>query len=59
MKKIITLTLCVFAFVTINAQVTINDPVDFTVTTLDGTEFNLFNTLDGGQYVLLEFFYVD
>jgi len=33
--------------------------VDFTATDINGVEHNLFDILDGGQYVCLDFFYTD
>jgi len=33
--------------------------VDFTATDFNGVEHNLFDILDGGQYVCIDFFYTD
>jgi len=42
-----------FAF----SQTTLTEAVDFTATGTDGIEYNLFEILDGGQYVCIDFFY--
>nr|MBA2422908.1 hypothetical protein [Chitinophagales bacterium] len=34
-----------------------NAAIDFTITTTDGVERNLFNTLDGGSTIMLDFFF--
>jgi len=38
------------------AQTSLSEAVDFTATDFEGNEFNLFEILDGGQYVLIDFF---
>ena len=38
------------------AQTPLTTAVDFTATDFNGNEFNLFEILDGGQYVLIDFF---
>lgn len=38
------------------AQTTLTVAVDFTATDFNGNEFNLFEILDGGQYVVIDFF---
>jgi hypothetical protein len=42
-----------FAF----AQTYLTEAVDFTATTTEGEEFNLFSILNGGQYVCIDFFF--
>ncbi len=56
MKKIILITM-MFAFTTISAQIPLTTAVDFTATDVEGHEHNLFQVLDGGQYVLIDFFF--
>lgn len=60
MKKILTL---LFAFTaacgTVNAQTTLTQAVDFTVTDIDGNSHTLFNILSSGKYVCLDFFFVN
>lgn len=56
MKKV----LFVLAFLTLGWQLKANCPpeaVDFTLTDCYGVEYNLFDLLDGGQYVFVEFFH--
>ncbi len=39
------------------SQTPLTQAVDFTATTTEGEEFNLFEILDGGQYVCIDFFF--
>ena len=58
MKK--TLLLSLFAIVIsigANAQTPLTQAVDFDVTFTDGEEFNLFDKLDEGKYVVIDFFF--
>jgi len=56
MKKCIILVL-VFAMSIIGfAQTALTTAVDFTVNTVDNQEFNLFEKLNNGQYVCIDFF---
>ena len=57
MKKVFILTLLVLMFVSTYSQVSITEAVDFTVTDTDGNVHNLFDYLDDGKYVLIDFFY--
>lgn len=57
MKKVFTILLISFAF-SLSAQTTLSTAVDFTVTTTNSASFNLFNKLDEGKYVLVDFFFV-
>lgn len=57
MKKIFTLFLIVVISLSLKAQCGITEAVDFTVTDVHGTEVHLFDILDGGQYVLIDFFF--
>ena len=38
------------------SQTNLTTAVDFTVTDFNGNEFNLFEILDGGQHVVIDFF---
>jgi len=42
---------------TANAQTTLTQAVDFTVTDVEGNVHNLFNILNGGQHVCIDFFF--
>ena len=57
MKKIFTLFLCVGLALNLSAQCPLTTAVDFTATDCHGTQVNLFDILDGGQYVLIDFFF--
>jgi hypothetical protein len=57
MKKITSLALIfisLFGF----SQTNLTTAVDFTENDINGTQQHLFEILDAGQYVLLDFFYV-
>ena len=59
MKKAITLivaTVCLFGC-RLSAQPGINQAVDFTATDIHGNQIHLFDILDQGKYVLLDFFF--
>ena len=57
MKRFFTLLLAMaFAF-GLKAQCPLTQAVDFTATDCHGTEVHLFDILDGGQYVLIDFFF--
>ncbi|NNF01775.1 MAG: T9SS type A sorting domain-containing protein [Bacteroidia bacterium] len=57
MKKLV-LILAIALFSTqIKAQTTLTTAVDFNVVTVHGDSVNLFDILDGGQHVLLDFFF--
>lgn len=60
MKKQITLfvvSLFMIATMSLKSQTPLTTAVDFTATDSHGNSFNLFNILNGGQYVLIDFFY--
>ena len=57
MKKILTLIFALMLCVNVKAQTPLTEAVDFSSVALNGEEVNLFEILDGGQYVLIEFFY--
>ncbi len=48
-----------FAFFLLKAQTNLTEAVDFTATNAKGDTINLFQILDGGQYVLIDFFFTD
>lgn len=59
MKKI-TLFLGLLLATTLSfAQTPLTVAVDFTATDTDGVEHNLFSILDAGQYVCIDFFFVN
>ena len=57
MKKIITLIIALAFDFGLKAQCPLTQAVDFTATDVHGTEVHLFDILDGGQAVLIDFFF--
>ena len=57
MKKLVTLILALAIGFGLKAQCPLTQAVDFTATDVHGTEVHLFDILDGGQYVLIDFFF--
>ncbi|MBK8873103.1 MAG: T9SS type A sorting domain-containing protein [Bacteroidia bacterium] len=59
MKKLLLVMLTVGFFLTgkISAQTTLTQAVDFTVTDVNGDVHNLFDILNAGQYVCMDFFF--
>ena len=57
MKKVFTLILALAFGFGLKAQCPLTQAVDFTATDVHGTEVHLFDILDGGQYVLIDFFF--
>ena len=57
MKKVFTLILALAFGFGLKAQCPLTTAVDFTATDCHGTEIHLFDILDGGQAVLIDFFY--
>ena len=57
MKKLITLLLALTFCFGLKAQTDLTQAVDFTATDCHGTEVHLFDILDRGQAVLIDFFY--
>ena len=57
MKKVFTLILALAIGFGLKAQCPLTQAVDFTATDCHGTEVHLFDILDGGQAVLIDFFY--
>ncbi len=59
MKKLTLIVAMFFATAFAFSQTPLTQAVDFTGTDIYGEEFNLFEILDGGQYVCIDFFFVD
>lgn len=57
MKKIFTLVIAVLFSMGLKAQTSLTEAVDFTATDHEGNVINLFEILDGDQYVLIDFFF--
>lgn len=57
MKKVFTLVIALVMSIAVSAQCPLTDAVDFSAIDHHGNEINLFEILDGGQYVLIDFFY--
>jgi len=60
MKKLYLLSLfaaATLSFQTAKAQTTLTQAVDFTVTDVNGVVYNLFDILNGGQHVCIDFFF--
>ncbi len=57
MKKLLTLMLALAIGFGLKAQCPLTQAVDFTATDCHGTEVHLFDILDSGQAVLIDFFY--
>ena len=59
MKKVFTLILALAIGFGLKAQCPLTTAVDFTATDCHGTEVHLFDILDGGQAVLIDFFFAN
>ena len=59
MKKVFTLLLALAIGFGLKAQCPLTTAVDFTATDCHGTEVHLFDILDGGQAVLIDFFFAN
>ena len=57
MKKTLFLAIAITLGLGLKAQCPLTTAVDFTATDIHGTEIHLFDILDNGQYVLIDFFY--
>ena len=57
MKKLLLLVFALSLGWGLKAQCPLTTAVDFTATDCHGTEVHLFDILDGGQYVLIDFFF--
>jgi thiol-disulfide isomerase/thioredoxin len=58
MKKFL-LSIFTLAVLSVNAQTSLTTAVDFTAKDIDGNTFNLFNKLDEGKYVFIDFFFTN
>jgi len=59
MKKFIFIVMLLFTTTFIFSQTPLTQAVDFTATDIYGVEHNLFDILDGGQYVCIDFFFTN
>ena len=57
MKKFLSLAFALLLSIGVSAQTPLTEAVDFTVTDCHGEEINLFEILDRGQYVLIDFYF--
>ena len=57
MKKFLTLAFALFLSISVSAQTTLTEAVNFTSTAHNGEKIDLFEILDGGQYALIDFFF--
>ena len=57
MKRILPLTFALLLSFSLNAQTSLTEAVNFKSTAHGGEEIDLFEILDNGQYVLLDFFF--
>lgn len=57
MKKLLLLIIPILLTLGTKAQTPLTTAVDFTVTTVEGQSFNLFNKLNENKYVVIDFFF--
>lgn len=57
MKKFLSFAFALLLSIGVSAQTTLTEAVNFTSTAHNGEEIDLFEILDGGQYVLIDFFF--
>jgi hypothetical protein len=57
MKKLTLIVAMFFATMLTFSQTPLTEAVNFTGTDIYGDEFDLFEVLDGGQYVCIDFWY--
>ncbi len=57
MRKFTLMVVLLFAATIAFSQTPLTTAVDFTATTTEGEQFNLFDVLAGGQYVCIDFFF--
>jgi hypothetical protein len=57
MRKFTLMVALFFAATIAFSQTPLSVAVDFTATTIEGEQFNLFDVLAGGQYVCIDFFF--
>lgn len=58
MRKFFTFIVAILFCLNIQAQTPLTEAVDFVATDYDGNEIHLFEILDRGQYVVIDFFFV-
>lgn len=56
MRKILSFVFALVLSIGVNAQTTLTEAVNFSATAHNGEDIDLFEILDGGQYVLIDFF---
>ena len=59
MKRFTLFVALLFTATFVFSQTPLTEAVDFTATDFNGVEHNLFDILDGGQYVCIDFFYTN
>ncbi len=59
MRKLLLSVVFVFSMTFAFSQTPLTTAVDFTATDTEGNEVNLFEILDGGQYVCIDFFFAN
>ena len=57
MKKFLSFAFALLLSISVSAQTPLTEAVNFTSTAHNGEEIDLFEILDGGQYVLIDFFF--
>lgn len=57
MKKFLSFAFALLLSIGVSAQTTLTEAVNFSSTAHNGEEIDLFEILDGGQYVLIDFFF--
>ena len=57
MKKFLLIAFALFLSISVSAQTTLTEAVNFKSTAHHGEEIDLFEILDNGQYVLIDFFF--
>lgn len=57
MRKFTLLAVMLVASIFAFSQTPLTTAVDFTATSTEGEDINLFEILDGGQYVCIDFFF--
>lgn len=58
MKKLFVVVIALVLGLSAYSQTNLTTAIDFTVTDVDGNTHNLFDYLNDGKYVVLEFFFV-
>ena len=58
MKKLFVVVIALVLGLSAYSQTNLTTAIDFTVTDVDGNTHNLFDYLNDGKYVVLDFFFV-